>query len=308
VKHKPVTALEDISICFGDALRLAGRDTVSGISYSWTGPSGFTANVKDTIISPAYFNRKGSYVLTAILNGCNTTDTLTADIRPLPITPVALKDTTLCSGGTLLLGGKEKIPGTSYSWTGPSGFASNIADTFIAAAGQPASGKYVLTALLDGCIATDTIDVLVKRTPLKPQISSNSPLLKGGTLLLKIENKENGINYSWSGPASFASFILAPEIKNAQSWQGGTYKLIAELDGCADSASLTVNISDAADTGNIVLYPNANNGDFFLKGLLRNNQQVAINITNDVGQMVYRSAIKGRTSQRGLYAEFVCRW
>lgn len=291
VKHKPVTALEDISICFGDALRLAGRDTVSGISYSWTGPSGFTANVKDTIISPAYFTRKGSYVLTAILNGCNTTDTLTADIRPLPITPVALKDTTLCSGGTLLLGGKEKIPGTSYSWTGPSGFASNIADTFIAAAGQPASGKYVLTALLDGCIATDTIDVLVKRTPLKPQISSNSPLLKGGTLLLKIENKENGINYSWSGPASFASFILAPEIKNAQSWQGGTYKLIAELDGCADSASLTVNISDAADTGNIVLYPNANNGDFFVKGLLRNNQQVAINITNDVGQMVYRIAV-----------------
>lgn len=291
VKHKPVTALEDISICFGDALRLGAKDTVSGISYSWAGPSGFNANIKDTTISPAYFARKGSYTLSATLNGCTTNDTLTADIRPLPITPVALKDTTLCSGATLLLGGKEKIPGTSYSWAGPSGFAAAKADTFIAAAQQSASGKYVLTALLDGCTTADTIDVLVKRTPLKPQISSNSPLLKGGTLLLKIENKENGINYSWSGPASFASFILAPEIKNAQNWQSGTYKLEAELDGCADSASLTVNISDAADTGMFVLYPNANNGDFFLKGLLRNNQQAEIKITNDAGQMVYRTGV-----------------
>jgi len=290
VKHKPVTALEDISICFGETLYLQAKDTVSGISYLWNGPSGFAATVRDATISQAYFNRKGMYTLTASLNGCVTTDTLQADIKPLPVTPVALKDTTLCSGATILLGCKEKIPGTDYGWTGPASFAAGGVDTFISKAPMTASGQYILTAFLNGCLAADTIDVLVKRTPLKPEVSSNSPLLKGGTLQLRIDNKESGINYSWIGPAGFATSILAPDIKDAQSWQSGKYTLIAELDGCIDSSFVLVNIGDVADTGMIVLYPNANNGDFFLKGLLHKDQMAELKITNDVGQMVYRAS------------------
>lgn len=292
VKHKPVTALEDISICFGDALHLKAKDTMQGIVYMWNGPSGFVATAKDSTIAPAYFNRKGLYTLTASLNGCRTDDSLEADIKPLPARPVALQDTTVCSGTAILLGSKEIIPGTDYGWVGPAGFASGRVDTSIKNAQMTASGKYVLTAVLNGCTSADTIDVNVKRTPLKPEVSSNSPVLKGGTLQLRIDNKESGINYSWIGPAGFATSILAPEIKKAESWQSGIYTLVAELEGCKDSSSVLVSISDVADTGLIVLYPNANNGDFFLKGLLRNDQLAELKITNDIGQMVYRTSVQ----------------
>ncbi len=291
IKHKPETALEDISICFGDALRLRAKDTLSGIAYTWSGPSGFTAGVKDTVISPAYFTRKGVYTLLASLNGCTTADTLVADIRPLPLQPVALYDTVLCAGADIPLAIKEKIPSTDYSWSGPAGFSAQVTDTLIRQVATSATGKYIVTALLNGCTSADTVDVLVKRAPQKPIISSNSPITKGGTLMLKIDNLESGINYSWRGPAGFAISILAPEIKAAESWQSGVYVLVAALDKCQDSISLQVQISDEADTGNIVLYPNPNNGDFYLKGILHKDQLAEIKITNDVGQMVYRTSV-----------------
>lgn len=291
IKHKPETALEDISICFGDALRLQAKDTLSGITFTWSGPLGFTAGVKDTVISPAYFTRKGVYTLLASLNGCTTADTLVADIRSLPLQPVALYDTVLCAGADMPLAIKEKIPGTDYSWSGPAGFSAQVTDTLIRQVATSATGKYIVTALLNGCTSADTVDVLVKRAPQKPIISSNSPITKGGTLMLKIDNLESGINYSWRGPAGFATSILAPEIKAAESWQSGVYVLVAALDKCQDSTSLQVQISDEADTGNIVLYPNPNNGDFYLKGILHKDQLAEIKITNDVGQMVYRTSV-----------------
>lgn len=291
IKHRPEIVLEDISICFGDALRLHAKDTTSGIVYMWSGPSGFAASVKDTVISPAYFTRKGAYTLRASLNGCIATDTLIADIRPLPLQPVAMADTALCAGGDIQLGIKEKIAGTGYSWSGPSGFSAQVTDTLIKHVATTASGRYIVTALLDGCTTADTANVLVKRAPQKPIISSNSPIAKGGTLMLKIDNLESGINYSWRGPAGFATSILAPEIKNAESWQSGMYVLVATLDKCLDSTTLQVQISDEADTGNIVLYPNPNNGDFYLKGILHKDQLAEIKITNDAGQVVYRTSV-----------------
>ena len=291
VKHMPVTELEDTSICFGETLMLRPKDTMQGVVYQWNGPSGFVANAKDITISPAYFGAKGMYVLKASLDGCVRTDTMIADIRPLPLTPVALKDTALCSGGSLMLGIKEKNQHTTYSWIGPSGFTSIVADTVLHSVQVDAGGKYILYADLDNCKTSDTIDVLVKRSPIKPIASVNSPVMKGGVVDFKIENKENGINYVWRGPSGFSSQLISPDINNAQPWHSGRYVLVAELEGCMDSTDIWVNIGDVADTGFIVLYPNANDGNFYLKGLLYNNQQAEISIFNDAGQMVYLTTV-----------------
>ena len=106
---------------------------------------------------------------------------------------------------------------------------SAVVDTNLYAIQVDAGGKYILTASLNNCKLSDTIDVLVKRSPIKPIASANSPVVKGGVVDFKIENKENGINYVWQGPSGFYSQLISPDINNAQPWQSGRYVLVAEL-------------------------------------------------------------------------------
>lgn len=291
VKYSPQTNLDDISICFGDALRLKVTDTAKNVVYAWTGPSGYYATTKDTIITPAYFKFNGVYTLSASLNGCVSYDTMTAEIKPLPTKPIALKDTSMCSGGSLWLAGREQLPGISYSWKGPAGFTSSTADTVLQGVAASATGSYVLTAMLNGCATADTIDVLIRQAPQHPQIEAGSPVAKGATISFVLKNKEGGVNYTWTGPANFYSPLISPEIKNAEVWHSGIYTLLAELNNCADSAKIEVKVGDVADTGFIIVYPNANDGDFFIKGILGSNKPIQMRITNAAGQMVYEAEL-----------------
>ncbi len=291
VKHRPAFSLADTSLCFGDALQLAAADTVSGILFQWTGPSGYSSSAKDTVINPAYFNAAGKYYVTATLNGCEMRDTMDVQIKPLPIKPVALRDTSICAGGSFALAAAEKLPGVVYSWQGPSAFAANVTDTVLKNVQTTANGKYILTAWLNGCVTTDTADIIVRRSPLKPDISVNTPVAKGGTILLNLNNRESDVSYTWTGPADFYSPLINPEIKNAETRNSGIYVLHAELNNCTDSSVISVEVTDVADTGYFVVYPNANNGDFYIKGLLSKPQTVNIRMINAAGQMVFEDNV-----------------
>lgn len=291
VKHTPAFTLADTSLCFGQGLRLSAADTVSGIVYQWAGPSGYTSNLRDTMISPAYFGAAGRYIVTATLNGCIKRDTMDVQIKPLPVKPVALKDTSICAGGSFALAVGEKLPGVVYSWQGPSAFTTTITDTVLYNVQTTANGKYVLTAQLNGCIATDTADVVVKRAPIKPAISANTPVAKGGTIQLNLSNKENDVSYTWTGPADFYSPLLNPEIKNVEARNSGIYVLHAEVNNCIDSSFIKVEVTDVADTGYFVVYPNANNGNFYIKGILSKPQVVNIRVLNAGGQMVFEDNV-----------------
>lgn len=313
VKHTPVVVLKDTSLCFGDGLRLSAADTVAGIVYNWTGPLGYASSLKDTLISPAYFTAAGRYYVTAALNGCIMQDTMDVQVRPLPARPIALKDTSICSGGSFVLAAAERIPGTGYSWQGPASFTAAVTDTVLNNVQTTANGKYILTALLNGCTATDTIDVIVRRSPAKPDIAATTPVAKGGTILLKLNNRESDVSYTWTGPADFYSPLLNPEIKNAEPRNAGMYVLHADVNNCEDSSVITVAVTDVADTGYFVIYPNANDGDFYIKGLLKKAQAVEVRILNEAGQLIFddiahsngnlflqKVSLKGRISS-GIY-------
>lgn len=313
VKHRPAFTLADTSLCFGDGLHLSASDTVAGIVYQWIGPSGYNSSLKDTIISPVYFAAAGRYYVSAILNGCETRDTMDVTVKQLPIKPIALKDTSICSGESLVLAAAEHIPGTSYSWQGPAAFTASVTDTVLKTVPTTANGKYILTAHLNGCMATDTVDVIVRRSPAKPDISATTPVAKGGTILLKLNNRESDVSYTWVGPADFYSPLISPEIKNAEVRNSGVYILYADVNNCRDSSTINVEVADVADTGYFVIYPNANDGEFYIKGLLKKSQTVALRISNDVGQLVFddrvpsngnlllhKVSLKGRLSS-GIY-------
>jgi Bacterial Ig domain len=65
------TAANDGPICAGSTLHLTAS-TVSGATYAWTGPNGFTSSDQNPTIASATTAATGQYSVTATVNGCTS--------------------------------------------------------------------------------------------------------------------------------------------------------------------------------------------------------------------------------------------
>lgn len=82
--------------CFGSDIKLTST-LVSGASYSWSGPNGFTSSSNDTTIYNANFSNTGTYYLTANINGCGTSfDSVVLTVHPLPTISFVKPVDTVC--------------------------------------------------------------------------------------------------------------------------------------------------------------------------------------------------------------------
>lgn len=85
-------------VCEGDTLRLMAEN-VSGATYSWSGPAGFTSSVKDPIIVPAALNQAGNYQLIVSVGNCSSAPAITnASVDAASSVGLILSDTTVCVG------------------------------------------------------------------------------------------------------------------------------------------------------------------------------------------------------------------
>ena len=105
----------------------------------------------------------GTYkVIVSDANGCTTTDSVTLTNPPL-LSLVARGDT-VCEGDTIQLSATFEADGI-ISWKGPVGYASAQANPFIVNSQAYQAGAYIATVSKDGCMNTDTIQVVVKTRP-----------------------------------------------------------------------------------------------------------------------------------------------
>ena len=74
-------------------------------------------------------------------------------VVPQPAPPAASNNGPVCAGATLQLSAST-VPGATYSWTGPEGFASNLQNPSIPGATAAAAGTYSVTVTVSGCAST----------------------------------------------------------------------------------------------------------------------------------------------------------
>jgi hypothetical protein len=79
---RPVSS--PVQICSGSALSLTAM-TVSGATYLWNGPNGFTSTVQNPQITNAQVAATGTYTLTISANGCSSSFTTTTTVVPQPL-------------------------------------------------------------------------------------------------------------------------------------------------------------------------------------------------------------------------------
>ncbi|MDW8419901.1 MAG: Ig-like domain-containing protein, partial [Chitinophagales bacterium] len=78
--------------CWGDTLKLFAS-TVSGATYSWSGPGGFTSSAQNPVRPNATPSMSGVYSLTVTVSGCSSTNTATVNAVVNSCPPVANDDT-----------------------------------------------------------------------------------------------------------------------------------------------------------------------------------------------------------------------
>ena len=165
-------------LCVGDSLLLHAIDSVADVSWQWTGPNGFYDTLANTHRAPTVQADSGNYVVTAALEGCTAKDTIHVMIKPRPAMPIAGSNSSLCTGDTLKLTVNNWQSGTFYSWDGANSFTSSIYDPIRVNVILADSGKYKVSASLNGCTSgTDTINVIINSSQVPAVNITSQPTM-----------------------------------------------------------------------------------------------------------------------------------
>jgi hypothetical protein len=158
-----------------------------GVSYEWTGPSGFTSSTDTPTITTA-----GTYVVTATrANGCTASvSVVVSGSNALPTVTLTPATTVLdCNNPSVVL---TASGGASYAWTGPGGFTSNTALGTINSA-----GTYVVTVTgSNGCTASISRTITDNTTPPTIVVTPTSTILNCANPSLTL-TASGGATYKW---------------------------------------------------------------------------------------------------------------
>jgi gliding motility-associated-like protein len=229
------TASSNSPICAGQNLNLS-TPTVTGATYSWTGPNSFSSSSQNPVITSATTAASGIYSVTVTVAGCTSpAGTTSVTVNPIPSPPTAGSNSPVCTGNPINLTATT-IVGATYSWTGPNSFSSTQQNPTIASAVMANGGIYTVTVTVNGCVSpTATTSVTVNQTPAAPTAGSNSPVCAGQTLNLTATTIA-GATYSWTGPNSFSSSSQNPSIPSVTTAAAGVYSVTATVNGCTGPA------------------------------------------------------------------------
>ncbi|MFN6944501.1 MAG: endo-1,4-beta-xylanase [Cytophagaceae bacterium] len=202
-----------------------GPQPVTGGSWRWTGPNGFTATTREIALTNIQANQAGNYVATYTnAGGCTSTATMVASVI-VPCTPTAITPYVQINGGawaqtstaSLNTGGSvrfgpQPVTGGSWSWSGPGNYSASTREITLSNIQTTQAGNYVATYTnAGGCTSTTTFVVTVN-TPVNqpPTVSLTAP----------------ANNASFNAPASITISANAADadgsIVNVQFYNGNT--------------------------------------------------------------------------------------
>ena len=219
-------------LCEGDSLIFHNLNPHTGNIYSWTGPNGFTSTQMNPVIPNVTVANAGVYSMNIISGSQTNTVYDTVYINPAPIP--AISGNNPCPGATLNL---TSSGGTSYLWSGPSGFTSTFQNPTISNATTSNAGIYYVTVTNTfGCTAITSTSVTIALPT--PTATNTSPLCSGDTLKLF---SSGGNTYLWNGPNGFVSTLQNPVISSVAITDTGTYTvLVTDINTCTATTSTNV--------------------------------------------------------------------
>lgn len=255
----------DQDVCPGATAVFSSTVSGTALNYQWQeltttwsnisnggSISGATSNILS--IADAHTGLAGRKYRCVITGKCTPPDTTVErllTIKAIPDSVVLLSNSPVCEGKNLQLEAYSKDNGVTFSWTGPNSFGASTQNPAIGSPVVAHTGDFIATLTLTstGCSVNDTIPVVVKITPSKPVVGSNTPVCTKLDINLTATSTA-GSTYSWSGPAGFSSTSQNPVRSTAALHMSGYYRVDATINGCiSDPDSTLVAIINSPEVG-----------------------------------------------------------
>jgi hypothetical protein len=231
------------SLCHGSALELSAT-AYPDANYLWKLPDGQSLTTPTPILTMPNITpeKAGVYTLEVSVPFCPPVQRfITVNITPRPFIDLR-SNSPVCNGFALILSTPDVLNAT-YSWRGPKGYfaqTGNSSQTVIDNAQESLSGRYFVFVNTPGCPTfSDSLDVTVLPPVAMPALTATNLVCEGQPINVSASlNPE--LEYVWSGPANFQSFLPAWSIPSANASQAGIYTLtVRSRRGCG---SLSANI------------------------------------------------------------------
>lgn len=192
-----VQSINDSEICLNDSIQLT-TNAYNATLFNWSPSSGLNnGSLQNPKASPTT-NTK--YIIEAIGGGCKTYDTVTINVKPLPLLNVS-NDTSVCIG----LSSQLNVSGaTSYVWQ-PSNFLDNAFISNPVAKPQNNITYKVTGTSANNCKATDSVAITVF-AKTSPTISSDTSICGNGLVNL---HAGGGTDYLWQPGSLIADSIAS---------------------------------------------------------------------------------------------------
>ncbi len=291
--------IKNPTTCFGSDGSITLNGLTSGATYAvdylFNGGAAatltLTASAGTVVMSGL---PSGSYTdmhVTNTATGCvsNMVTATLVDPTPPPA-PVITSNQPICVNQMLKLAAYDAAPvGGVYSWTGPDGFTSTMQNPVIEFATLANSGLYSVTYTIWNCVSPPaSANIAVNPPSPLINVTLNQTISYGETIQL---NAENALYYSW---IPNDGTIDNPNISNprATPLMNTTYTVYGRsLDGCMDSASVTIIVDSTLNTGIPSAFtPNGDGlNDVFRPIGLKYQSLVEFRILNRWGQAVFYS-------------------
>jgi hypothetical protein len=157
-------------ICPGDTLTLTPN--VSGTTFFWSGPNGYTSNAANPQINNVNSSHAGIYTLLYKSGICFSSPGTTTVLYNVPVPIAVTSNSPICAGDSLVLNGPSVGNSPTYQWSGPGGQTLTGQNASVPTAFLPFSGSWILLVSENGCnLGSDTFTVVVNPIPLSPTIT-----------------------------------------------------------------------------------------------------------------------------------------
>lgn len=240
-------------VCPGNPVQLTGSSTITGVTYSWVGPGGYTSNVQNPppFAAPA---TPGNYVYTlTVTAGTNTCISTTTVVVGTPAAPTVTTPVTRCQNSTPVALTATGAPGATYLWyTAATGGAGSTTAPLPPTTAIGSTTYYVSQVTGPGCESPRTaIVVNVVATPVAPTATSPVTYCQNATAVALTATAATGSTLVWYTVATGGTGSATAPIPSTATVGSTTYYVSQTANGCEGPRTpitVTINITPAAPT------------------------------------------------------------
>lgn len=301
-------------LCSGNTLNLTASSATSGVTWSWTGPA-FSSSLQNPSIANVPISASGSYIVTAILGSCSSSDTETVTVNPGPVTNIyPSPNDTVCAGSNVTMVALAINAGTgvTYQWyrngvavAGATASAytlsPNNGDAFYCAItpgpGIGCNGSINSITIPVTVLPNVTPSVSVTANPTGPvppfQLVTFTATPVNGGSTPQYQWTRNGTNVTGAMASSWGATTLSDHdticVWLTSSERCPSPKTV-KSSNCVTVTILT-GVDDINSPAGIQLYPNPNDGHFTLHATGIAAKELQLEILDAVGRTVHRKTI-----------------